>query len=658
MPQKIRGRLTAENALRVSQTVDLSRIPLLGDTNRLTTPDTTGSPGPSAPTPVSAAPLALSVTTVAATGPDETGSTAVGPAAPQQPEDRSLRPAVAVVDTTAGASMSSETATPNPAWQPLPKSAADDIPLPPPPDDEDSDPDGGRSQRRPCAPVDEQPGPVVPALPTWVVVAQPVPDAGPSWPQLLPLDSACVLPPCSVQSMLLGDVVATVSRRLGVSTELAMVLALGALASVVGGKLVTAVSDDWSVLNTLYSAVAAPPSARKTPAYLMLNEPLLKAQQRLLEQSESTMDRYAKQVAMDAATKQYQAIMRASTQAGASPDMGEAAKLLQQIAELQDAQRPALIYGDMTAEALTRAMHAEGGRVAIASDEGGVLETLIGGRYSQGRANLDAVLTGYDGAYLRVDRATSPSITIPSARLSINVATQPGMLRHLMKNEAALSRGVWARCLVVDLPGRAVPSGPTDSSAMDDWHRRLVALLAIPNGSAGGLQSVPLSPAASARVLDLSDQYRTLADRQSERVGGWLAKQAARVVRLASLLHSFEHAGRPVQEWPPIPVTTIENLLVLEPFWFAHASRVLDEVPELPAQAALNWIMRNGQSVFAQRELHADVRRKPGLILAADVEAALTHLTACNFVRPIPTAYAGQGRPTSPRFQVNPTLLA
>jgi hypothetical protein len=83
---------------------------------------------------------------------------------------------------------------------------------------------------------------------------------------------------------------------------------------------------------------------------------------------------------------------------------------------------PLLFTNDATPESLTTLVNEQGGRLAIFSDEGGILETLAG-LYSNGAANIDILLKGIDGGEVRV-RRKDRSITL-NPYLTIVLAVQP-----------------------------------------------------------------------------------------------------------------------------------------------------------------------------------------------------------------------------------------
>lgn len=64
---------------------------------------------------------------------------------------------------------------------------------------------------------------------------------------------------------------------------------------------------------------------------------------------------------------------------------------------------PLLFATDATPESLAVSTYEQGGRFALFSDEGGILET-VAGLYSHGNANIDILLKGIDGGEIRVRR--------------------------------------------------------------------------------------------------------------------------------------------------------------------------------------------------------------------------------------------------------------
>lgn len=100
---------------------------------------------------------------------------------------------------------------------------------------------------------------------------------------------------------------------------------------------------------------------------------------------------------------------------------------------------------DATPEALIGLMAANGGRMAIISDEGGIFDTLAG-RYS-GAPNLEPYLKGHAGQPMSNDRQTREGASVDKPALTVCVMAQPTVLRKFGGNADLAGRGLPARFL-------------------------------------------------------------------------------------------------------------------------------------------------------------------------------------------------------------------
>ena len=107
---------------------------------------------------------------------------------------------------------------------------------------------------------------------------------------------------------------------------------------------------------------------------------------------------------------------------------------------------PQLFMNDVTPESLANTLYEQGGRLGIFSDEGGIFETLAG-LYSQGTANIDVLLKGIDGGSVRVRRKDRSFSLNPY--LTIVLAVQPAVVRHLTEKKAYAGNGALERFLYV-----------------------------------------------------------------------------------------------------------------------------------------------------------------------------------------------------------------
>jgi replicative DNA helicase len=187
----------------------------------------------------------------------------------------------------------------------------------------------------------------------------------------------------------------------------------------------------------------------------------------------------------------------------------------------------------------------------------------------------------------------------------------------------------------------------------------LAATLTTPAGPAADDDRpavLTLDPAAGELLLDFE---RDLEPRLAAGAGdlahlaGWAAKLAGASCRLAGLLHL---AAQLRDSWArPIGAGAIR----LAGYLVEHARAVFDLMGADPrvddARWLLEWISRTGQAQFTRRDAHhaAPRGRFPK---ATDLDPALALLEEHGWLRRIDADSVGPkgGRPSSPRFLVNP----
>ena len=89
-------------------------------------------------------------------------------------------------------------------------------------------------------------------------------------------------------------------------------------------------------------------------------------------------------------------------------------------------------------ESLALALEEQNGRIALLSDEGGLIDTWSG-LYSGGIANIDVLLKGWDGGDLRIKRKDKEIFLSPLITLFLIV--QPVILENLSKNKVFCGKG-------------------------------------------------------------------------------------------------------------------------------------------------------------------------------------------------------------------------
>ena len=462
----------------------------------------------------------------------------------------------------------------------------------------------------------------------------------------------------------IADMVTAVAESKQVDVGMPAVMTLGVLAATTCGRVQVLPRPGWTEEANLFVLVCADPSERKGPVERELRRPLDEATAELIGQA-AVAQREAeltRQVASDVATA-------AVNRAAKLDDPGKRDQALAEALDLDAAARaidvppvPKLVAGgDITPEALAEVMHRHGGRITILDTEGGFFDRLAG-LYSNGIKNLDAVLHGYSGEPVEVNRRSGAEL-IPRAGLSLALMVQPVVVDKLTSDPEMAGRGLLARFLYANPPslvgrrrtGRHVPPVPAEIAA---------AYTARIGGLATELAAWtdPAQLHFTYDALDVLDPFEAAIEaRQAPGAdlavtGPWAGKFVGNVIRLAGLLHLADHgpAGLRAAIGPEHTTAAIQ----IGDYFTAHAHTAL-----APRRAAvddarylLTHLQRRQLTEFTTRDLLTGLSRdrfptKDTVLDALDI------LTQHGWITPLPVPTpTGPGRKPSPHHLVHPAL--
>lgn len=469
---------------------------------------------------------------------------------------------------------------------------------------------------------------------------------GPLWDVPVPLTGATTaIPPFPVDVFpaWLGDMVTGVARFTATDPAMAGTLAVAVLSACTGGRLEVEPVAGWREPTNIFTAVIAGPGERKSPVHRAMTAPLFIAQATL---ADAIRPRIAEAAALrDIADRQAEQAKAQAAKATDPSKRDEAAAEAVAAAIAAEAITvpglPKLITDDATPEALINLMAANGGRMAIISDEGGIFDTLAG-RYS-GAPNLDPYLKGHAGQPMSNERTTREGASIDKPALTVCVMAQPVVLRQFGGNAGLAGRGLPARFLFA-LPASMAGYRPVDTPSVpeqvaDGYRRRVHDLAAT---------FAEWEDPAVVVLTEEAGKVRRAAAEQVEaelRPGGnlhdmreWGNKLSGATLRLAGLLHVAHH---PTDAWRrPIDADRMTDAVRLAEFFAAHyraaiATISADAATET-ARRVLAIVTAKGMTTFTRRELHRRCHRQ--LPRAADVTAVLDVLTTHGWIR---TAEAG-----------------
>jgi replicative DNA helicase len=481
------------------------------------------------------------------------------------------------------------------------------------------------------------------------------------WPELDPLDRHR-LPPFPVRALpgWAAEFVTASARSLQVPLDLVGVMVLGAIAATTTGRVRVRVRPDYAEPLNLWAAVVADPGERKSPAVAAATGPVRAAEADLaadtaderarLAQERRVLERRAKAAEEDASRVDASGLADALA---AATDAREAAEAVQVPPE------PRFLAGDATPEAVVQVAAAQGGRIALVSDEVGPLADM-GRRYSSsGAANLDAFLVGWSGGPYRVDRTGRTGEHLDALSVTVIVAAQPAAAAAMFTDENR-GRGVVARVLWSwpgTLLGRRDPDPPTVPEAVAAAYAAHLGALAEELYRLEPAE-VKLSAAADRlRVEFAAEVEPRLAPGGGDlaELDGWASKLPGNVVRCAGLLHVAEHGPR-----GEVSAETMTAAAELGRYFTAHATRVWGDSGRLEdlagARKVRAWLLRQGDPPqFTAREVHRGAFAGGRSATAEEVAAYLRLLAGRGYVRELERTPGKVGAPAS-RWELRPAL--
>ncbi|MGK5674072.1 YfjI family protein [Micromonospora sp. URMC 106] len=464
---------------------------------------------------------------------------------------------------------------------------------------------------------------------------------GPLWDVPVPLTGAATAPPpfpLDVFPGWLGDMATGVARFTATDPAMAGTLAVAVLSACAGGRLEVEPVAGWREPVNVFAAVIAGPGERKSPVHRAMTAPLFAAQSTL---AEAMRPRIAEAAALrDIADRQAEQAKAQAAKATDPAKRDDAAAEAVAAAIAAEAITvpglPRLIVDDATPEALIGLMAANGGRMAIISDEGGIFDTLAG-RYS-GAPNLDPYLKGHAGQPMSNERQTREGASIDKPALTVCVMAQPVVLRQFGGNAGLAGRGLPARFLFA-LPASMAGYRPVDTPPVPEQvtagYRHRVHDLAATFAEWEDPAVVTLTEDAGRvrRAAAEAVEAELRPGRSLHDMREWGNKLSGATLRLAGLLHVAHH---PADAWRrPIDADRMADAVRLAEFFAAHyraaVATISADATTETARRVLAIVTAKGMTTFTRRELHRRCHRQ--LPRAADVTAVLDVLTAHGWIR-------------------------
>ena len=494
-------------------------------------------------------------------------------------------------------------------------------------------------------------------------LSTPTPPAPPAdaWESPVPLSARRLLPPFPVD-VLPGWVAAqvrAVAEFTQTPPDLAGCIALAALSTAAGGRVVVEPRPGWHEPVNLYTVVALSPGSRKSAVFAAMTAPLLAAERELLARARPLIVQaeLEKQVSTRLAERAAAAAANAS-EAVRVDAFAEASGAALNAAAVTVPVLPRLVADDITPEAAASLLAEQGGRLAVLSAEGGIFATMAG-RYSSGTPNLEVFLKGHARDLLRVDRKGRPAEHVEHPALTLGLAVQPEVLTQLAAMPGFRGRGLLARILF-SLPEntvgrRRIGPDPVPAEVAQAYATRLCALVLALAAADEPIVLTP-TPGAARAVLGLEAAIEPRLGRGGDlaHITDWGAKLVGAVVRIAGLIHLADRRDGLLEG------DIVDAAAHLGHYFLAHALATFEHMGADPltedAQHVLDWIIRTRTARFTKRELFNAMPRGR-FPRVADLDPALELLESHGHIRPeAEPARPGPrgGRPRSLAYDVHP----
>ena len=326
--------------------------------------------------------------------------------------------------------------------------------------------------------------------------------------------------------------------------------------------------------------------------------------------------------------------------------------------------QPQVWSQDVTTERLGSLMAEHDEKMSIFSAEGGVFD-IIGGRYSNGIANLDLYLQGQSGDSVRFDRGSREPVCLDRPALSLGLSPQPEVLRGLVDKPGFRGKGLLARFLYLlpksNLGHRGLESEPIPEDVENEYCSLIGSLLDIEQPEDAQGQKIPYILKLSGKAYQEWLEFARVVEkglREGERfeyITDWAGKLPGAAARIAGLLHCAEN---PYQPWAKsISFGTMDRALELASIFSSHALITFDLMGAdkmlEQARKVWRWIERNRHKSFSKRDCF---RALQGTFhRAQNIDAPLRVLQERSYIKEDTQQTSSSGRP-SIKYSVNPKL--
>lgn len=431
---------------------------------------------------------------------------------------------------------------------------------------------------------------------------------------------------------------------------------LAVCGSVLGNSRWPFVWEGWTEPPILWCVVIGNPSASKSPALDALLCPLKRAERRIREKAQVSVNNWRdKAEVAKLADEAWRAMAKAAIKIGDEPQARPSAA-----DPGPQPVMPRLAVSDVTVERLAVLLANQNRSLLYTRDElAGWLQGMT--RYSGGGSDRPFWLEAYGGRSYTVERIGREPVQVDHLSVGVVGGIQPDRLRTLLLNSD--DDGLLARFL----PFWPNPAPVKRPSLMHDeifWENVISRLLTldmrVDDGGHGNPVRVPLSDDAKNLLDGLRHKTREWENESEGLLKSFIGKIPGVTVRLSLVLSYLEWASNQTDE-EPRQIDAIhfkKAVLFVEAYLLPMARRTYADVSvsasERSARQLFDLIRSKGWHQFNTRQVLR--MERPGLNRSRALEPAINALLEADIIRQIPPPTGPRGGRPIRAFSVNPGI--
>ena len=480
------------------------------------------------------------------------------------------------------------------------------------------------------------------------------------WPDLIPFDAPDLMSidvdglPDSIREM-----VQQTSDATETPPEMALMVALGAIATATMRKWDVLIEEDFRQPLNLYLCCVMSPGNRKSSIFRRMFEPVHQYQTQARQAAESEFLRTSSD--REIWERQCADLKKRIGKADSEKSTDIRRELDQLLRDAPEViHKPQLVSDDVTPESVCTLLSQNDERLGIASAEPEVFDLILG-RYSKG-PNLGMWLKGHDGDQHTENRRGRPEpIFLNSPLLTLTIMAQPEAIQTAASHRVMRGRGMLDRFLFLHPPSpvgsRDCVSGSVDPQIERCYADRLSVLLKaeIRLNEFGHPEPMLLTLSQDAHSLWKEEQIRVerrMADSEPlSNIAGWGSKYAAQVARMAANLHLMEDG----HDQSVISDQSMEQAIRIGHVIESHTRAVFQAMGSNPAMETGLKVVRKITAENLSELSRRDVMRFDRTIDVEEAKTAIDLMIDHGYLIAQHTENR-RGRP-SDRYDVNPAVF-